>query len=48
MQMGEGGHEYIDAIAFEDEVIADEESDSAEGDNGEQLEASAEETRGER
>jgi hypothetical protein len=37
VEMQERGEEYIDAIALEDDVIADEEGDSAEGDEGEQL-----------
>jgi hypothetical protein len=37
MQPEEGREKNVDAVAFENDVIADEESDSAEGDDGEQL-----------
>jgi hypothetical protein len=48
MQPEEGGKKNVDAIALEDDVIADEESDSAEGDDGEELQAAAEQAWGER
>jgi len=46
MQPEEGGKKNVDAIALENDVIADEESDSAEGDEGKELQATTKEPRG--
>jgi len=39
MEMQKGREKRVDAIALENDVIANEEGDSTEGDEGEQLEA---------
>jgi hypothetical protein len=39
MQPQQRREQVVEALAFEDDVVANEESDPSEGDNGEQLEA---------